>query len=65
MKKKIEVDVDFIGGAGPITKDEEKIISDFINARKKKAHSKERIAQHELSKKTNKIASVIYGLAEQ
>jgi hypothetical protein len=51
MKKKIEVEVDFIGGAGPLTKNEEKLISDFINARKKKVHSKERIAQHVLGKK--------------
>jgi hypothetical protein len=49
--KKMELDVDFIGGVGPLTKDEEKLISDFINARKKKVHSKERIAQHGLSKK--------------
>ncbi|RYZ23788.1 MAG: hypothetical protein EOO10_20830 [Chitinophagaceae bacterium] len=51
MKKKIEAEVDFIGGAGQLTKDEEKLISDFINARKKKVHSKERIAQHGLGKK--------------
>ena len=51
MKKKIEVEVDFIGGVGPLTKDEEKLISDFINDRKKKVHSKERIAQHGLGKK--------------
>lgn len=51
MKKKIEVEVDFIGGAGPLTKDEERLISDFINAKKKKVHSKERIAQHGLGKK--------------
>lgn len=49
--KKVEVEVDFIGGAGPLTKDEEKLISDFINARKKKVHSKERIAQQGLGKK--------------
>jgi hypothetical protein len=50
MKKK-DLEVDFIGGAGPLTKEEEKLISDFINARKKKMHSKERIAQHGLGKK--------------
>ena len=27
---KIELDTDFIGGQGPLTKEEEKIISDFI-----------------------------------
>ena len=40
MKKKIEAEVDFIGGADPLTKEEEKLISDFINARKKKGISK-------------------------
>ena len=33
MKRhKIELDTDFIGGQGPLTKAEEKIISDFIRA---------------------------------
>jgi hypothetical protein len=33
MKRhKIELDTDFIGGQGPLTKAEEKIISDFISA---------------------------------
>jgi hypothetical protein len=50
MKKK-ELEVDFIGGAGQLTKEEEKLISDFINARKKRVISKERIAQHKLGKK--------------
>lgn len=52
MKKtKVELDVDFIGGAGPLTKGEEKLISDFINSRKQKASSKKSIAQHGLGKK--------------
>ncbi len=50
MKKK-ELEVDFIGGAGPLTKEEEKLISDFINARKKNIRPKKRIAQHGVSKK--------------
>ena len=50
MKKK-ELEVDFIGGAGPLTKEEEKLISDFINARKKNIRSKERITQHRPGKK--------------
>ena len=50
MKKK-ELEVDFIGGTGPLTKEEEKLIMDFINAGKKKTHPKEHIAQHGLSKK--------------
>ncbi len=32
--RKNELDVDFIGGVGPLTKDEEKRISDFIKSRK-------------------------------
>ncbi len=35
MKHKLtELDVDFIGGQDPMTKDEEKAISEFIKARK-------------------------------
>ena len=35
MKRhKNELDVDFIGGAGPLTKEEEKAISEFIKASK-------------------------------
>jgi hypothetical protein len=32
--KKIELDVDFVGGQGPLTKDEEKQISEFIKSQK-------------------------------
>lgn len=32
--RKNELDVDFIGGVGQLTKDEEKRISDFIKSRK-------------------------------
>ena len=39
MKKRKELDVDFIGGQTPLTKEEEKAISDFINARKNKKRS--------------------------
>jgi predicted polyphosphate/ATP-dependent NAD kinase len=34
--RKNELDVDFIGGAGPLTKEEEKRISDYIKSRKAK-----------------------------
>ncbi|MBS1489913.1 MAG: hypothetical protein JSS93_05265 [Bacteroidetes bacterium] len=34
--RKNELDVDFIGGVGSLTKDEEKRISDFIKAHKTK-----------------------------
>jgi len=35
-KNKNELDVDFIGGKEPLTKDEEKAISDFIISQKAK-----------------------------
>jgi hypothetical protein len=35
-QKNNELDVDVIGGMGPLTKEEEKIISDFIKASKKR-----------------------------
>jgi hypothetical protein len=53
-QNKIELDTDYIGGQGPLTKEEEKIISDFIRAnkirrqkfisRKRKTVKKERAA---------------------
>lgn len=42
-----ELDVDYIGGMGPLTKEDEKAISDFIQARKKK----------QATKKSRRIAS--------
>jgi hypothetical protein len=36
-RKKIELDVDFIGGQDPLTHDEEKALSDFFNKRKAKS----------------------------
>lgn len=32
--KKIDLDVDFIGGQGPLTKEEENALSDFFKQRK-------------------------------
>jgi hypothetical protein len=43
MKKKKELNVDFIGGQGPLTKEEEKMISDFLQSRSTK---KKRTAAH-------------------
>ncbi len=48
-ENKKELDVDFIGGLGPLTKEEEKIISEFIKAskersQKQKARQKTRTA---------------------
>lgn len=41
MKKKIiELDVDFIGGQGPLTKEEELVISEFIRKSKEKRELK-------------------------
>lgn len=48
MKKtKLELDVDFIGGQGPLTKEEEKALSEFFNKRKEqlKAVSKAKSIQ--------------------
>ncbi|SEW52926.1 hypothetical protein [Chitinophaga arvensicola] len=49
--RKAELDVDFIGGLGSLTKEDEKAISDFIKARKQ---SKERIRSTTLPKKDRK-----------
>ena len=35
-QKNNELDVDFIGGMGPLTKEEERMISDFIKASKER-----------------------------
>lgn len=37
---KDELDVDFIGGAGPLTKEEEKAISEFIKASKEQTQKR-------------------------
>jgi hypothetical protein len=48
MKKAKELDVDFIGGQGPLTKEEEKLISEYIRQdklkRAKKSSTRKRIA---------------------
>ena len=38
--KKNELNVDFIGGSGPLTKEEQKVISEFIKASKERRESK-------------------------
>ena len=45
-----ELDVDHIGGEPPITKEEEKLISDFIKSRKGKVVGNNRRGQHGLAK---------------
>jgi len=41
--KKVELDVDFIGGQASLTKEEEKKISDFIKVDKKKGKRRKTI----------------------
>jgi hypothetical protein len=43
-KKNIELDVDFIGGQEPLTKEEERLIHDYFQS-KKRDGCKERIAK--------------------
>lgn len=50
--KNIELDVDFIGGQGPLTKVEEIAISNYIKAQKAKNLKKQSTV-----KRTNKITS--------
>ena len=52
--RKNELDVDFIGGEGPLTKEQEKIISDFIKSRKTKKKLTSSKTQRELAIKTLK-----------
>ena len=54
-QKKIELDVDFIGGQGALTVEEEKSLSDFFKQRKmtsKKTQNKISIPSVKHSKKT-------------
>jgi hypothetical protein len=58
-QRKNELDVDFIGGAGPLSKEEEKAISEFIKAskermRKRTTQRKARTANRVDSSTTNK-----------
>jgi len=53
-ENKKELDVDFIGGLGPLTKEEEKAISEFIKAskerrQKQKARQKTRTANKSIA----------------
>ncbi len=51
---KNELDVDFIGGSGPLTKDEEKAISEFIKASKERREKqKARKARTSKARKIN------------
>jgi hypothetical protein len=50
-KRKSELDVDFLGGGRSLTKEEEKIISDYIKATKAK-NEKKRVAATKVTSKT-------------
>ena len=49
--RKNELDVDFIGGSGPLTKEEEKRISDFIKSHKAKLKLTSQKARRKLTTK--------------
>ncbi len=46
-QNKNELDVDFIGGSGPLTKEEEKTISEFIKASKERRRKQKADKKHE------------------
>lgn len=52
MKKKKELNIDFIGGQGPLTKEEEKMISQFLKSRsvkKRRAIPRKKAAKRKLA----------------
>lgn len=53
---KNELHVDFIGGAGPLTKEEEKAISEFIKTSKKKRRQKQ-VARRKIRSGNNRSAA--------
>ena len=53
--KSTELDVDFIGGQGPLTKSEELAISEFIKAQKA-LRAKKQILKTRTIKRTNETA---------
>jgi len=53
-QNKKELDVDFIGGLGPLTKEEEKAISEFIrSSRERREKQKPRKARTSTRRKVN------------
>jgi hypothetical protein len=54
--KKIELDVDFIGGQGSLTIDEEKALSKFFKKRKQQPKKKTLIQKNKEKKLVNSIA---------
>ena len=57
-RKKQELDVDFIGGAGPLTKEEESAISQFLESRKQKTSAKKHSTQNGFSKRAAERTNV-------
>lgn len=57
-KRKQELNVDFIGGAGPLTKEEEQAISQFLQSKKQKASVRKRSTQQGLGKRAAKRTKV-------
>jgi len=53
--KKIELDVDFIGGQGSLTIDEEKALSEFFKKRKQQPKKKTLIQKNKEKKLVNSI----------
>ena len=54
-RKSLELDVDFIGGQNPMTKEEEKAISEFFKAQKL-LRSKKQIPTKKLTNRRKSIA---------
>jgi hypothetical protein len=54
--KKIELDIDFIGGLGPLTKEEEKALSDFFKAKKVMKENKRKTANPSVKKRIKQPA---------
>ncbi len=55
-QNKNELDVDFIGGQGPLTKAEEQAISEFIKSEKSKRVMKKKSAKPREKTRTNQPA---------
>lgn len=54
--RKNELDVDFIGGERPLTKEEEKMINDYINAKKASAGKANTVARKRVVKRKKSVA---------
>mgnify|MGYP001580897003 CR=1 FL=1 len=55
MKKRTELDVDFIGGQDPLTVEEEKALSDFFTKKKLARNKKEVVRKRITSSKRVKL----------